>query len=259
MSRYDTLIERIFLRHYKSGLNEFSFAREEIEQEAAIAQIILPKNIGDLVYSFRYRNPLPQTILDTVSDPEKEWIILGEGKSKYVFKLVSKVSIAPRESLLPIKIPDATPEIIRKHALGDEQALLAVIRYNRLIDLFLGIVSFSLQNHLRTTVKGVGQIEIDEIYVGVDRRGRQYVVPVQAKGGKDKHGVVQTHQDLRCCQEKFPSLTCRPISAQFMKDDKVAIFELTVIEGEIKVVDEKHYQLVSAAEITADDISRYNS
>ena len=27
---------------------------------------------------------------------------------------------------------------------------------------------------------------IDEIYVGVDRNGCQYVIPVEAKGGSDK-------------------------------------------------------------------------
>ena len=44
-------------------------------------------------------------------------------------------------------------------------------------------VSSALQNHLRTTVAGMGQVETDEIYVGVDRSGSHYVVPVQAKGG----------------------------------------------------------------------------
>ena len=91
-----------------------------------------------------------------------------------------------------IKIPDATPEIISAYALNDEQALLAKVRYNRLIDLFLGITANSLQNHMRTTVKGIGQIEIDEVYVALDRRGIQYVIPVQAKGGKDQLSVVQT-------------------------------------------------------------------
>lgn len=260
MNRYATLIENIFFKHYQKGLTEISFTREELVQQATIARIRLPKNLGDVIYSFRYRNALPERILNTVVDPQKEWLIFGDGVGSYLFKLVSKVAIIPRESLLPIKVPDATPEIIRKHALGDEQALLAIIRYNRLVDLFLGVVSFSLQNHLRTTVKGIGQVEIDEIYVGIDRRGCQFVIPVQAKGGKDKHGMVQTYQDVLCCQEKFPSLVCRPVSAQFMKDeDKIAIFELTVVGNEIKVVEENHYQLVAATAISTDDLRRYHS
>ncbi len=79
------------------------------------------------------------------------------------------------------EIPDATPEIILSYALSDEQALLAKVRYNRLLDIFLGITTYSLQNHLRTTVAGIGQIEIDEIYVGIDRHGRQYIMPMQGK------------------------------------------------------------------------------
>lgn len=79
-----------------------------------------------------------------------------------------------------IRIPDSTPEIISAYALDDEQALLAKVRYNRLIDIFLGLTTFSLQNHLRTTVKSIGQIEIDELYVGIDKFGCHYVIPVGA-------------------------------------------------------------------------------
>ncbi len=83
-----------------------------------------------------------------------------------------------------IKVPAATPGIIEKYALSDEQALLARLRYNRLIDIFTGITCYSLQNHLRTMIPELGQVETDEIYIGVDRQGAHYVLPVQAKGGR---------------------------------------------------------------------------
>ena len=92
----------------------------------------------------------------------------------------------PNPNLATTKIPDATPGIIARNAFSDEQAVLALVRYNRLIDIFLGIACYSLQNHLRTTVRGLGQVETDEIYVGLDKRGSHYVVPVQAKGGNDR-------------------------------------------------------------------------
>ncbi len=132
------------------------------------------------------------------------------------------------------------------------------MRYNRLIDIFLGITAYSLQNHLRTTVKGIGQIEIDEIYVGIDRQGRQYVFPMQAKGGNDQLSVVQTKQDMRCCKEKFPNLICRSISAQFMADASIAIFELALEDDQVKVVEERHYKLVSADEISVADLMSYS-
>jgi deoxyxylulose-5-phosphate synthase len=44
---------------------------------------------------------------------------------------------------------------------------------------------------------------------------------------------VQAKQDIACCEEKFPGLICRAISAQFMADDMIALFELTLEEGAI--------------------------
>ena len=255
-NKYSTIIEAIFEKHFKSGMLEFEFERDEILSTARDLGITSVKNVGDVIYSFRYRVDLPETITRTAKKG-MEWIIEGVGRASYRFRMVKFNRIVPRAELLTIKIPDATPEIITKNALGDEQALLAVVRYNRLIDIFLGITSYSLQNHLRTTVKGMGQIEIDEIYVGVDHFGRQFIVPVQAKGGADKHGTVQTMQDVSCCAEKFPHLICRPVSAQFMENGRIAMFELFVDSGEVKVVRENHYKLTGSKDITAQDLSIY--
>lgn len=63
--------------------------------------------------------------------------------------------------------------------------------------LFFGLSCYSLQYQLCTTIRGIGQIEIDEIHLGIDRQGRQYVLLVQAKGGGDHLSVVQTDQPPR--------------------------------------------------------------
>lgn len=191
-NRYAQIIARLFETHFKLGSSSetaVEFSREECAAIADKLGIELPKNLGDVFYSFRYRNPLPESIRATAV-PGLEWVIEGAGRARYRFRQVRVNRIEPRPEMLAIKVPDATPEIIAAYALTDEQALLAKVRYNRLIDIFLGITAYSLQNHLRTTVKNLGQIEIDEIYVGLDRHGRQFVVPVQAKGGNDKHGSV---------------------------------------------------------------------
>lgn len=256
-NRYSAIIAKVFANHYGKQGESFEFTRDEFAGIAAELGVNLPKNVGDLIYSFRYRNEFPQSILATAKNG-LEWIIEGAGRAKYRFRLVKLNRIVPREELLTIKVPDATPQIIGAYALGDEQALLAKVRYNRLVDVFLGITAYSLQNHLRTTVKDVGQIEIDEIYVGIDRHGRQFVVPVQAKGGSDKHGVVQTQQDVAFCGQAFKHLVCRPVSAQLMSDQRIAMFELAVVDGVIKVVDEKHYQLVAANSILPEDLKTYS-
>lgn len=255
-NRYAAIIEEIFRTHYRVGMQEVPFTRDEIGNAANALNIKLPENKGDNIYSFKYRTSIPESISLT-APAGFVWAIVGVGRSRYAFRLVKPLDLTPRANLLVVKIPDATPEIIEAHALGDEQALLAKVRYNRLVDIFLGVSASSLQNHLRTTVSGIGQIEIDEVYVAIGKSGNQFVIPVQAKGGKDKHGRQQTEQDIACCAEKFPTLVCRPISAQFITRKKIAMFELGTQDGEIGVVSEVHYELVPASQITTADLAAY--
>jgi hypothetical protein len=258
LNRYSAIIGSIFKNHYKKGMTQFQFSREEFVETAKSLSIALPKNLGDTIYSFRFRTALPEDIVATAGK-DREWVIELAGRAVYRFRLAKLASIVPNPSLIAIKIPDATPEIISAYALSDEQALLAKVRYNRLVDTFLGLTTYSLQNHLRTTVKAMGdsQIEIDEIYVGVNKNGAQFALPMQAKGGNDRLSVVQTAQDIACCKEKFPDLTCRPLSAQFMSDDVIAMFELALDGEDVKLVEEKHYKLVPSDQIGSDDLKRY--
>ena len=257
LNRYGTVMLRIFREKRPAKGDSFIFERDDIVRAAEAEGVKLPKNLGDVLYSFRYRTKLPEEILST--QPEGfEWIIEGAGKARYRFRLSRINRIEPRADLAEIKLPDSTPEIIAAHALSDEQALLAKTRYNRLVDTFLGVTAHSLQNHLRTTVSGIGQIEVDEVYLAVDKFGRQFVVPVQAKGGHDKHGVIQTLQDIAWCHKALPALVCRPVSVQFITTDKIAMFELTEENGAVKVVEERHYRLVPAKKITRRDLEQYS-
>lgn len=249
-AQYVPIIVHVFQKYWAKDIEEFEFHRDELVNAAESVGVERPDNLGDVIYSFRYRRELPAEILQT-APTGKAWIIEGAGRSRYLFRLVEVggTTIKPREDIAATKIPESTPEIVAAYALGDEQALLAKVRYNRLIDIFLGLTTYSLQNHLRTHVKGMGQIEIDEIYVGLNRNGAHYVIPVQAKGGSDKLSPVQTAQDIACCNAKFPDLICRPVSAQFMEDDVIALFELTIEAGRVLIVEERHYRLVPSDQI----------
>jgi hypothetical protein len=255
-NRYSAIIEKIFFSKYQRGMREVPFERHEMETFAAKLKIHLPKNLGDLVYSFRYRTLLPNTITSLAGEQEI-WIIRPTGRSKYSFALVKNTPILPNEHMAVTKVPDATPGIVVKYALSDEQALLAKVRYNRLVDIFSGVTCYSLQNHLRTTVPDMGQVETDEIYVGVDKKGAHYAFPVQAKGGKDKLSIVQIEQDFGICATKFPLLVCRPIAAQFMEGGVIALFEFESGENGITISSEKHYQLVAPKEVTDADLETY--
>ncbi|MGP8225118.1 MAG: hypothetical protein ACLQGT_03080 [Terracidiphilus sp.] len=257
-AQYVPIIVHVFHKNWSKGKSEFEFHRDELVEAAKAIGVERPDNLGDVIYAFRYRRELPAEISET-APKGKAWIIEGAGRSLYRFRLsdIEATTIDPRNDIATTKIPDSTPEIVTAYALGDEQALLAIVRYNRLIDIFLGLTTYSLQNHLRTHVKDMGQIEIDEVYVGLNRNGAHFVIPVQAKGGSDKLSPVQTAQDIACCKAKFPDLICRPVSAQFMADDVIALFELTVESGRVLVVEERHYRLVPSDQIDSETKRQY--
>jgi hypothetical protein len=258
LNRYGKIIERVFFTHFRPGMTEVQFDREELLEVAAALKIRVPKNIGDLVYSFRYRTDLPEPIIEK-APPGHSWIIMPAGRSRYRFVAAEQTHITPNPMLAETKVPDSTPGIISMYALSDEQALLAKIRYNRLVDIFSGLTCYSLQNHLRTAVAGVGQVETDEICVGIDKKGAHYVLPVQAKGGRDQLSVVQIMQDWAVCEAKFRDLVCKPIGAQFLGDDVIALFELEHGKRGVAIVAEKHYRLVLPESLSSEDLESYRS
>ena len=178
--RYAQIIEAIFFSHSEEGVQEIEFDRSEIVQAAKELQIALPKNLGDVIHSFRYRTKVPDSIRATASA--------------------------------------------------------------------------GLQ---RTTVPGMGQVETDKVYIGLDTHGAHYVLPVQAKDGTDKIDIVQIEQDIALCQHRFPGLLCRPVAAQLMSDQLIALFELQKSDTGIAIALEKHYRLVWQKELSLQELARY--
>ena len=95
---YDQIIEKIFFEHYREGIQEFYFSRTEIEETAKELGVKNPKNLGDVVYTYRFRKSLPSRITETAND-RKYWIIRLSGRGKYKFVLVAYPVIAPSEIL----------------------------------------------------------------------------------------------------------------------------------------------------------------
>jgi hypothetical protein len=52
-NRYAQLIQDIFFKRYKKGDTRVEFIREDIEKTAKQLDIKLPKNLGDVIYSFK--------------------------------------------------------------------------------------------------------------------------------------------------------------------------------------------------------------
>lgn len=255
-SVYVRIIKHVFFKHFQEGADEVPFVRADIESAPQELGVERPRNLGDTVYSFRFRRALPEAIR-AKAPTGRHWVIRLVGDGKYRFSAVEQSEFLPNKMLTATKVPDATPGVISMYALSDEQALLAKLRYNRLIDIFTRVACYSLQSHLRTKLPDLGQVETDEIYVGIDRTGAHYVLPVQAKAGRDKLGIVQIEQDFSLCAHKFPSLVCRPIGTQFLDANTIALFEFEMAGGEVRIRSEKHYVLVPPDEMSQEDIDLY--
>lgn len=260
LSRYAQLLVFIFLQHYRDGDEVVAFGRDELAGAAAALGIVLPKNLGDVVYSHRYRVDFPDEIASRAPQG-KTWTLVTVKRGHYEFRAGVELNLEPRAQQAVIKVPDSTPGIIGKYVLSSEQALLAKVRYNRLIDLFTGIVCYSLQNHVRATIGDGVQIETDEIYLGVDRRGAQYVIPVEAKGGNDRLSVVQMNQDLALAKEKFPGLEVRLVGVQFAQhgDIYMFLFAESSVAGEVELREERRFRLVDPTDISDAELAAYRA
>ena len=139
-NRYARILERVFFANYNEGDGQVAFERADMARIAGELGIDLPKNLGDVIYSSRYRTPLPDSVREKAPEGDT-WVIFPAGRGRYRFGLVPEelANITPRRGSSETKVPDATPGMVAKYSLGDEQALLVRLRYNRLIDVFTGI------------------------------------------------------------------------------------------------------------------------
>lgn len=133
-----------------------------------------------------------------------------------------------------------------KYQGSDEQSLLARLRYNRLVDTFTGLTTYHLQGHLRATAKGYGQVEVDDLYIGIDMDDNGYIVPLEAKseGDREQIGVVQIAQMVRYVQKQFPDLAVRPLAVKAYKGTFVFVeFNVTDDPNRLASANFRRYEL----------------
>ena len=61
------------------------------------------------------------------------------------------------------------------------------------------------------------------------------------------------------CKSEFPALQCRSVSAQFMSDEVIALFEMVEDDETLAIAEERHYKLVPAEEVPEDQKKNYLS
>ncbi|MHC4644824.1 MAG: endonuclease [Planctomycetota bacterium] len=245
LTDYEKIIAALFKkkRRGSSKPDRIDFTKDELVETARNLGMQL-RNPPDVVYTFRTRRILPAPILRTGN-----WILMPKGKGKFSFVRTTRASFVEiQEGLAHIEILNALPEIVEKYTTKDEQGLLSTIRYNRLIDIFTSITCFHLQSHIRTTITGEGQIEIDDLYVGVDEDAREYVLPTEAKSPdeRDKLGWFQIANLVKFAAQCFPNLKCRPIAAKPAGQNLVCLMEFddNVDHETIAIKNIKVYKLI---------------
>jgi hypothetical protein len=257
---YVPVILKLFRDRYRPGASNVIFslddvrnAVESVRAAASNPDKISSRNPADVVYRMRSRTKLPDEIL------EKGFHILRAiGRGQYQFERAVAGIIEPPVSE-PIATIDMTPMPVRRLlpetlAEMDEQALLSVVGYCFLFDHFTGMKIYRLRSHVRKSVPGVGQAELDAIDVGIGSSDDEIPVifPIEAKAVSDALNRVQIHNMIQYSNRYFPGLTVRPLAIKVDYQSVVHLMEFNVPSraGDLRIVKSASYLIdTSSAQI----------
>lgn len=105
-AQYSSIIVRVFQNHWKKGVEEFEFHRDELVAAAVAVGVERPDNLGDVIYSFKFRREMPPVIL-AAAPKGTSWMLEGAGHGRYRFRLLKIGSsvIKPRADIAPSRFP----------------------------------------------------------------------------------------------------------------------------------------------------------
>ena len=224
LSQYDEVILSVFSHHYREGAKYLKFQKDELA-DACRKYGITVRNIPDIIYTYRTgRRMLPPKILAT-----GHWAIAPAGRGAYAFRLLRNPPHfdIPFKDYAPVDIYNAIPEVVEGLLRRDEQSLLTRILYNRLVDIFTGLTCFHIQNHHRSFVADMGEVELDSLYVGMDKKGALYVLPIEAKSQAESEmiGRIQVSQMAKLVRQDFSRLSRRVLAVKDLADGTIAMVE----------------------------------
>jgi hypothetical protein len=225
---YGPILRNVFNARWRQGASAVVFSLDDI-RNAAETLGLEARNPADLIYRMRSRTVLPKEILD-----KGFFILRAIGRGKYQFEKGSSTIFIPLTSV-PTEALDLTPLPVRRllpeHlAEMDEQALLTVASYCKLFDHFTGLQVFRLRSHVRKSVPGVGQAELDAIDVGVALRDDDLplVFPIEAKAVADALNRVQIFNMIQYCHHYFSGLEVRPLALKVDEESVLHVMEFNV-------------------------------
>lgn len=253
---YVPVILKLFQDRYRPGASTVIFSLDDVRNavEAVRAKSANPdkissRNPADVVYRMRSRTKLPDEILD------KGFHILRPiGRGQYQFERATTGIIEP-PATDPISTIDHTPMPVRRllpetMAEMDEQALLSIAGYCSLLDHFTGMKIYRLRSHVRKSVSGVGQAELDAIDVGIAASDEDIPVifPIEAKAASDALNRVQVHNMIQYAKHYFPTLSVRPLALKVDFQSVVHLMEFNVASkaADLRIVKSASYIIDSS-------------
>ncbi len=242
---YVPILRELVRRFHQPGAQRVEFTVRDVRQVAADLGIEIG-NAPDLVYRMRARTRLPDDILDMGFT-----ILRGIGRGRYALEVGGEAVIRlPEHEVLdhndqtPLPVRRLLPENIVEL---DEQGLLTMVGYCKLLDHFTGLTVYRLRSHVRRSVPNVGQAELDEIDVGVALRDDDVpvVFPIEAKAADEVINRVQVATAVAYCQTYFPGHEIRPIVVKLTYDGILHFLEFratTALAG-LRVIHSCGYRL----------------
>jgi hypothetical protein len=246
---YVPILREIVRRNHEPGSQRIEFTKQDIEQIASELGVKIG-NAADLVYRMRARTRLPDDILDLGFT-----VLRGIGRGRYALEVGGEALVhLPEHEVLdhndqtPLPVRRLLPENIVDL---DEQGILTMIGYCKLLDHFTGLTVYRLRSHVRKSVPGVGQAELDEIDVGIALRDDEIpvVFPIEAKAADEVINRVQVATAVAYCQTYFPGHEIRPIVVKLTYDGVLHFLEFrptTSLAG-LRIVHSTGYRLQLSA------------
>lgn len=248
---YVPVILKLFMDRWRPGASTVVFSLDDVRTavEAVRATSTEPdrissRNPADVVYRMRSRTVLPKEIL------EKGFHILrAVGRGRYQFEKASSGIIEVPVNALVAAI-DQTPMPVRRllpetMAEMDEQALLSVVGYCKLLDHFTGMKIYRLRSHVRKSVPGIGQAELDAIDVGIasGEDDLPVIFPIEAKAVSDELNRVQVFNMIQYAAHYYPRMTVRPLALKVDYQSAVHFMEFNVASrpGDLRIVRSASY------------------
>ncbi|MBZ9883493.1 hypothetical protein LB535_14125 [Mesorhizobium sp. CA10] len=250
---YVPVILKLFQDRWRPGaatvvfsLDDVRTAVEAVRAVSNTPNAISSRNPADVVYRMRSRTVLPKEILD-----KGFHVLRAVGRGRYQFEKASSGIIdTPINELTPAI--DQTPMPVRRllpetMAEMDEQALLSVVGYCNLLDHFTGMKIYRLRSHVRKSVPGVGQAELDAIDVGIAAGEDEVPVifPIEAKAVSDELNRVQIFNMIQYAAHYYPGLKVRPLALKVDYQSAVHLIEFNVATrpGELRIVRSASYAI----------------